>query len=136
MSFPYLKSHCSLNFREVTKFRGSAASLTYVIKKTIWRRAESAPLPTPLPCGIGLMVQTIKSFDIFLGKARKHCCKHFDSACFGAGIMLHFMSIIRSVGPNCLFLEYIFVDPNKRFIVFSDNRRYRSNIWKQGAIAK
>ena len=35
LSFPYLKSSCPLNFRKVTKFRGSAASLTEVIRKTI-----------------------------------------------------------------------------------------------------
>ena len=35
LSFPYLKSFCPLTFRKVTKFRGSAASLTEVIKKTI-----------------------------------------------------------------------------------------------------
>ena len=34
LSFPYLKSYCPLNFRK-TKFRGSATSLTEVIKKTI-----------------------------------------------------------------------------------------------------
>ena len=45
LSFPYLKSYCPLNFRKVNKFRGSAASLTEVIKMTIWRRAESAPPP-------------------------------------------------------------------------------------------
>ena len=34
-SFPYLKFYCPLHFREVSKFCGSAASLTEVIKKTI-----------------------------------------------------------------------------------------------------
>ena len=47
LSFPYLKSYCPLNFRKVTKFRGSAASLMEVIKMTIWRRVESAPTPLP-----------------------------------------------------------------------------------------
>ena len=53
VSFPYLKSYCPLNFRKVTKFRVSAASLMEIIKMTIWRRVESAPPPSP-QCGIGL----------------------------------------------------------------------------------
>ena len=36
-------------YGKVIKFRGSAASLTEVIKKTIWKRAESAPPPPPPP---------------------------------------------------------------------------------------
>ena len=35
LSFLYLKSYCPLNLGKVTKFRGSAASLTEVIRKTI-----------------------------------------------------------------------------------------------------
>ena len=49
LSFLYLKSYCPLNLRKVAKFRGSAASLTEVIKKTICRQVEP-------PCGTGLRV--------------------------------------------------------------------------------
>ena len=57
LSFLCLKSYCPLNFRKVTRFRGSAESLTEVIKKTIWRRAESAP--TPHLCGTGLNIHKV-----------------------------------------------------------------------------